>query len=194
MTVFDLALHRDVRGEWGYLNTKPRFRIFSPVTVIALELPREYPHVLIKRRGRAEHIAEEGLERYKSLVDIARDISAIERAVAVQPPPGLPAEPLLIANLSDYLVWSADAEAATAVLGVEVTEILKSPAATSRELVIELLDSLMLVYCASDGDLPGTAADSLITLAEDLCRQISAGAGRRPAGRDAETNEDSDRE
>ena len=39
------------------------------------------PHILLKRRGPSERVAEDGWDRYKSVVDIVRDASSIERAI-----------------------------------------------------------------------------------------------------------------
>lgn len=175
VTVFDFAYQRDVRGEWGYLDSRPRFRIFSPLTVVAIELPVTVSHLLIKRRGAAELIAEDKLGRYKSVADIARDASTIERAMAVQPPPSLPRESQPIATIdADYLVWAEDPAMAEALLDRRLADYLRAPSLAGQELVIELLDSLLLVYCARDGALSGADADRFVTLAGDLGRTICA--------------------
>lgn len=175
ITVFDFTFQRDVRGEWGYLASNPRFRIFSPVTIAAFELPISISHLLIKRRGVAEIIAEEGMERYKSVADIARDISTIERAIAVTPPATLPGEPQRIADLSaDYLVWAEEPDAAHALFDRTLCEYLRAPALAGRELIIELLGPLLLVYCAKDGALSGDDADRFIEQSIDLCQTLCA--------------------
>lgn len=175
VTVFDFTFQRDVRGEWGYLETLPRFRIFSPLTVVAFELPVDAPHLLLKRRGAAELIAEEGLERYKSVADIARDISTIERAIAVPPPGSLPVEPEPIAGLGpDYLLWAENAEWARALLDRDLCDYLRAPARTGRELVVEILGPLLLVYCAKDGDLSGADADRFVAEAKRLYQAVWA--------------------
>ena len=175
ITVFEFAFQRDVRGEWGYLDSKPRFRIFSPLTVAAFELPLSVSHLLIKRRGVSEIIAEEGVERYKSVADIARDVSTIERAIAVATPATLPVEPERIDGLNaDYLVWTGDATVARALLDQALCEYLCAPALAGRELIIEILDTLLLVYCAKDGGLSGDDADHFVDQAIHLCRALCA--------------------
>ena len=173
VTVFDFAFQRDVRGEWGYLDSKPPFRIFSPLTVAAFELPTAVEHLLIKRRGEAEVVGEQGADRYRSLVDIARDMSTIERAIAVEPPATLPDEPERIDGLAaDYLVWAQNAETARAILDREFVDYLRAPALAGRELVIETLGPLLLVYCAKDGALRRDDADRFVTQAMHICRAL----------------------
>lgn len=190
LTVFDFTAQRDVRGEWGYLDSRPRFRIFSPLTVVAVELPTTVSHLLIKRRGGAEIIAEDKLGRYKSVADIARDVSTIERAMAVAPPPTLPRESVPVATVdADYLVWAEDPALAATLLDRHLADYLRAPALAGQELIIEILDSLILVYCARDGALSGADADRFVVRASDLVRTIYArllavdrATSRPPAG------------
>ena len=173
VTVFDFQFQRDVRGEWGYLDAHPRFRIFSPLTVVAFQLPQELPHLLLKRRGRAEVIAEDGLDRYSSPVDVVRDISTIERAIAVPPPASLPREPETPTALSaDYLLWTGQSSWASDLLDADLTAFLRTPAFMAREVVVEALGSLLLVYCAKNGALMGDTSSGFIDQARDLCRQL----------------------
>jgi hypothetical protein len=174
MTVFDFRFQRDIRGEWAFLETEPRFRIFSPLTVVAFELPVELPHLLIKRRGQAEKIAEEGWERYKSAADLVRDISAVDRALPVDVPATLPKRPMDPATpMPDYLIWAQRPEHARALIDQLLAEQLAAPGVAGRELVIELLGPLMLVYCAKDGALSGSDADTFVDTARALCRSLA---------------------
>lgn len=173
ITVFQFAFQRDVRGEWGYLDTRPRFRVFSPITVVAFALPMALPRVLIKRRGRAEVIAEEGYDRYKSVVAVVRDVSTIERATAVEPPAGLPREPENLGKpWADYLVWTNDPVRVKTWLDDSFSAFLRSPSVAGRELVVEVIDALLVVYCAKDGDLEDRDADVFVEMAKQLCRHL----------------------
>lgn len=173
MTVFDFRFQRDIRGEWAFLETEPCFRIFSPLTVVAFELPVELPHLLIKRRGPAEKIAEERWERYKSAADMVRDMSAIERALAVDVPATLPKRPMdPAAPLPDYLIWAEQPEHARALIDQTLAAQLAAPGVAGRELLIELLGPLVLVYCARDGALSGSDADAFVDTARALCRSL----------------------
>lgn len=182
--LFELQLQRAVRGEWGYLDTRPPFRIFSPVTVVAMALPQARAPLLIKRRGGAEQIAEFGFDRYKSAVDVARDLSSIDRSVAVTPPPGLPREPSRLGELDqDYLLWAAKPEEARELIGATTTDYLLSPAVGGYELVIELRQGLFLLYCARDGAFTERDADILRGVAVELVNRMMSDMRRAAAPR-----------
>ncbi len=170
---FDMTFQRDVRGEWAFLATDPPFRLFSPATVLLHQLPRKFAHMVVKRCGRADAIGDEISELYKSFASIAREMSIIDRVIAVPPPPGIGRTPIEIPALAaEYRVWAADPEQARAILTEETSGYLQSLAAGGRELVIELLGSIVLVYCASDASLSEEDAESLGTFSQELCRQI----------------------
>lgn len=188
---FDMAFQRDVRGEWAFLATDPPFRLFSPATVLLYQLPREFAHLVVKRCGRADAIGDEISELYKSFASVAREMSIIDRVIAVPPPPSIGRTPMeLPALAAEYRVWGADAAEARAILTEETARYLQSLAAGGRELVIELLGSIMLVYCASEASLSEEDAESLGTFSRELCRQILENT-RDLARREPEDSEDS---
>lgn len=169
VAVFELELQRAVRGEWGYLDTRPPFRIFSPVTAVAIELPQATAALLMKRRGAAERVAEAGFDRYKSAVDVARDLSNIDRGMAVSPPPELPREPSRFGDIDqDYLLWAESPEKAADLIGASARDYLLSPAVGGYELVIELRQGLFLLYAARDGAFSEKDADILRGVAVEL--------------------------
>ena len=174
---FEFAFQRDVRGEWAYLTTDPPFRLSSPVTVLAYQLPREFAHHLVKRRGISEKLADGDGEIYKSVASVAREASGIERAVAVPPPATLvnAGGPKHSATISrDYLIWAESPEQAASVLPAPTIAFLESEAAGDKELVVELLGPLLLIYCASAAALSEADSMAMSSFADELCRRILA--------------------
>jgi hypothetical protein len=171
-TQFDLEFQRDVRGEWAYLDGSPPFRLISPTTVLAYRLPRPLPRLLLKRRGRAEAIRDQDLEVAKSVASFTRDITAIDRAVAVDPPPDLGRTSIEITGLDEYLAFSANPDDARELLESELVTLLQSPSSGGQELVVELVGNLVLIYCASDGELSYEEAVALCRFTDELCRQL----------------------
>jgi len=170
---FELVFQREVRGEWAFLTTDPPFRLFSPATVLIYQVPRKFAHLVVKRCGRADAIDEEVSELYKSFAGMAREMSIIDRVVAVPPPSGLGRTPIELPDLAaEYRVWAASPEQARVILTRETARYLQSLAAGGRELVIELIGALLIVYCASDAALSAEDTESLGTFSRELCRQI----------------------
>jgi len=176
---FELGFQRDVRGEWAFLATEPPFRLFSPATVLVYQVPRRFAHLVVKRCGRADAISEEVTEVYKSLASIAREMTIIDRVIAVPAPAAIGRSPIEHAALAaEYRVWAESPEQARMILTNDTSRYLKSLAAGGREIVVELLGSLMVVYCASDASLAEEDALALGTFADELCRQVLANTPR----------------
>ncbi len=169
---FELTFQRDVRGEWAYLATEPPFRLHSPLTVLTYQLPAEFAHLLLKRRGQSERLAESPDEIYRSVASVAREASGIDRAVTVEPPPALGRAPVARPASRDYLIWAESREQAELLLPPSTIEHLESEAAGDRELVIELLGPLLVVYCASAGALSVDDTATLADFADELCRRL----------------------
>ncbi len=176
-SVFELRAQRDVRGEWAYLTTSPAFRIHSPLTVLSYTFDRDLPHTLIKRRGPSMIVAEREVEAFTSLAGLARDVSGIERAMAVAPPNDMVAKAISLPDLGEeYFVWSADETVARTVLSPDVQELLMSSAAGAKDLAIELYGPLLILYCTSDGRLARGDVLAASGFADELCRRILASA------------------
>lgn len=172
-SVFEAKTQRAIRGEWAYLTTTPAFRMDSPTTVFTYTLDRDLAHTLIKRRGASMLVAEGELEAYGSVVNLARDMSGIERAMRVDPPNDIDRTPVRFDDLAEqFFVWSADAEAARTMLSDDVRELLLSPAAGGKDLAIELCGPLMLLYCTSDGRLSRGDALAASSFADELCARV----------------------
>ena len=146
VTAFDLETLRSRRGEWAYLPVEPPFRIGDVVSVVACELDRTFPHVLLKRTGRGDKLHDDSLgEISTSLTRLAREALRTARHYPAELPPALAPEPLDL-ELPEH--WRA--------YGREVEPLLRHAefrgalARTHRrDLVVELIDSLLVVYPAA---------------------------------------------
>jgi hypothetical protein len=185
-TAFDFELHRDVRGEWAYLDVDRPFRLHGPTSVLAYELPVRCAHVVIKRAGPADTIEDQPLERYRSIAHTVRDASALEHASPIEAGELAP-ESEGFGPADRWRVWIADPEQARSILPPRLRGYLISPASGDRELVIELIGRLALLYPASGGPLEQSELLSMQTFADELVTQVvralapAAGRGYVPA-------------
>ena len=146
VTAFDLETLRSRRGEWAYLPVEPPFRLGDVVSVVACELDRSFPHVLLKRAGRGDKLHDDELgEIATSVTRIAREVLRAGRVHPAELPPTLAASPVEV-ELPEQ--WRA--------YGRDVDPLLRHPAFRAalaathrRDLVIELIDSLIVVYPAA---------------------------------------------
>jgi hypothetical protein len=178
VTAFDLETLRERRGEWAWLPVEPPFRIGGVVSVVVCEVDRTFPHTLLKRAGRGDKLIDDPLiGRTNATVKTVRDILRLERAHEAELPPTLAAAPLAI-GLPEH--WRA--------YGQTIDSVLATPAlhaalahAHRRDLVIELLDSLVVVYPAA---LDVSGADAFADLIETALGIVDAlrGAILSPRG------------
>jgi hypothetical protein len=146
VTAFDLETLRSRRGEWAYLPVEPPFRIGDVVSVVACELDRTFPHLLLKRTGRGDKLHDDSLgEISTSVTRIAHEALRAGRHSAADLPNTLAPEPLDV-ELPEH--WRA--------YGREIEPLLRHAefrgalARTHRrDLVVELIESLVLVYPAA---------------------------------------------
>ena len=146
VTAFDLETLRSRRGEWAYLPVEPPFRIGDLVSVVVCELDRTFPHVLLKRTGRGDKLHDDSLgEISTSLTRVAREALRTARHYPAELPPTLAPEPLQI-ELPEH--WRAYGKDEAPLL--RHAELRGALARTHRrDLVIELIDSLVVVYPAA---------------------------------------------
>jgi hypothetical protein len=149
VTAFDLETLRERRGEWAYLPVEPPFRIGGVVSVVVCEIDRAFPHVLLKREGRGDDNADDdALERAGSLAKVARGGLGMPRSYAAELPPGLaPGPGPLDVPLPAHWRAYGDRGALAELLGAGLGATLER--AGRRDLVVELLDSLIVVYPAA---------------------------------------------
>ena len=168
VTAFDLETLRSRRGEWAYLPVDPPFRIGDRVSVVACELDRSFPHLLLKRTGRGDKLHDDGLgEIATSLTRVAREALRVGRSSPSDLPPALAPEPLAL-ELPEH--WRA--------YGQDVDPLLRHSAFRGalaqthrRDLVIELIESLLLVYPAAR---PVAGADPLADLVTSALALVDA--------------------
>jgi hypothetical protein len=160
VTAFDLETLRERRGEWAWLPVEPPFRIGGFISVVICEIDRAFPHTLLKRAGRGDQLAADPVIGTTSpLVKGARFALGLPPALEAELPPTLATQPLAI-ELPEH--WRAYAAAIDPVLGSEgLHEALAH--AKRRDLVIELIESLVVVYPAA---LDVSGADAFADLVE----------------------------
>jgi hypothetical protein len=147
VTGFDLETLRERRGEWAYLPVEPPFRIGGVVSVVACEVDREFPHVLLKRAGRGDDNADDDLlERAGSIAKVARDGLGVPRSYPAELPPTLAPAPLDLALPAQWRAYG-DRAALESLLGAGLGASLER--AGRRDLVVELLGPLIVVYPAA---------------------------------------------
>ena len=61
VTAFDLETLRERRGEWAFLPVDVPFRIGGVVSVVACEIDRAFPHLLLKRAGHGDELEGDNL-------------------------------------------------------------------------------------------------------------------------------------
>ena len=186
VTAFDLETLRERRGEWAYLPVEPPFRIGGVVTVVACELARELPHVLLKRAGLADKLIDDDLlQRAGSIMKTARDALGVARSYPAELPAALPATPVDVGLPEQWRAYTRAPEALGQLLAGGLRDALARTA--RRDLVVEVLGSLVLVYPGAH-DAPGAdAMADLVTTALQLVDAICDATGLAPRGLDART-------
>lgn len=161
VTAFDLETLRERRGEWAFLPIEPPFRIGGTVSVVACEVDREFPHVLLKRAGIGDELQNDtAIDRAGHVAKAVRAGFGISQSYPAELPPTLSSTPIA-AELPEG--WRAYGDAT--LLG----ELLATGFATTleqagrRDLVVELLATLIVVYPAAR-DVVG--ADAFADLTE----------------------------
>lgn len=147
VTAFDLETLRERRGEWASLPVDPPFRIGGVVSVVACDVDRAFPHVLLKRIGRGDDNADDdALDRAASFAKVARGSLGVPRSYAAELPPGLAAAPLDL-PLPEH--WRAYGDRAALAALLEGGFGAALGRAARRDLVIELIGSLVIAYPAA---------------------------------------------
>lgn len=148
VTAFDLETHRERRGEWAFLPVEPPFRIAGSVSIVVCEIDRAFPHLVLKRAGRGDDMADDGLlERGASLTKLARDGLGMARSHAAEMPSTLAAHALETALAPNWRAYGHDALVLNELVAAGLNDTLKR--ADRRDLVIELIDGLVVVYPAA---------------------------------------------
>jgi hypothetical protein len=163
VTAFDLETLRERRGEWAYLPVEPPFRIGGTVSVVVCEVDRQFPHALFKRQGRGDDLlADDLVERASSIAKLARSGLGMPSSYAAELPRTLPAAALGVALPEHWRVYG-DPVVVTSLLSAGFGATLET--AGRRDLVIELLDALVVVYPAARDVVGADAFGDLTTTA-----------------------------
>jgi hypothetical protein len=163
VTAFDLETLRERRGEWAYLPVEPPFRIAGVVSVVVCEIDRSFPHVLFKRAGESDALADDRpLDRVTHLAKGFRDGLGLPRSYPAELPDALPPAPI-VAPLPPQ--WRAYSRAPDRVVQLATSALHGAlEQAGRRDLVIELLDALVVIYPAThDAVGPDALADLTAT-------------------------------
>ncbi|MEJ7604321.1 MAG: hypothetical protein WKG01_41055 [Kofleriaceae bacterium] len=148
VTAFDLATLRDHRGEWAWLPVEPPFRIGGMVSVVVCEIDRAFPHYVLKRAGRGDELVDDDLlERGTHIAKVARDGLGLKRSYAAELRHPLPPQPLAVGLSTAWRAYGKDparlAELLSAGLGKTLDQVGR------RDLVVELIDGLVIIYPAA---------------------------------------------
>lgn len=184
VTAFDLETLRERRGEWAYLPVDPPFRIGGVVSVVACEVDRAFPHVLLKRVGRGDDTADDALlERVGSVAKVARDGLGVPRSYPAELPRTLAAAPLDVPLPAQWRAYG-DRAALEALAAAGLGAALER--AGRRDLVIELCGSLVVAYPAARDVIGADAFADLTQAALALVDGVLASSPRSsPRGLDA---------
>ncbi|HTL37813.1 MAG TPA: hypothetical protein VL326_32000 [Kofleriaceae bacterium] len=188
VTAFDLETMRERRGEWAWLPIEPPFRIAPVVSIVVCDVERAFPHILLKRQGHGDQMNDDNvLERIGNLPKLSRDVLGVGRSYPAELPNPLPPKP---ASLTLPTGWRAYTEAPD-LLG----KLLDSGLATAleranrRDLVVELLDRLVVVYpAARDVVGPDQFADLTSTALSIVDGVLAASPALTPRGIDVTTS------
>jgi hypothetical protein len=164
VTAFDLETLRERRGEWAFLPVDEPFRIAGVVSVVACELAREFPHVLFKRAGRGDGLHDDNVaDRLTHVAKAARDGLGLARSYAAELPATLPAAALALELPADWRAYSAAGELVHDLVGGGLGAALA--AAGRRDLVVELIGGMVVVYPAAREVMGADALADLVATA-----------------------------
>jgi hypothetical protein len=173
VTAFDLETLRERRGEWAYLPVEPPFRIAGRVSIVVCEIARVFPHMLWKRDGRGDDLSDDDLiDRAGSIAKLARGGLGMPSSYPAEMPPALSPAALDVELPDQWRVYGDPLAVATLLAGGFATTLER---AGRRDLVIELLDGLIIVYPAARDVIGADAFADLTTTALAITDGVLAG-------------------
>lgn len=182
VTAFDLQTLRDRRGEWAWLPVEPPFRIAGTISIVVCEIDRTFPHYVLKRAGHGDEMADDNeIERVSSIAKIARDGLGMSRSYPAELPPSLGTRPLAVPLAPSWRAYGTDPLVLGELVAAGLNDTLRR--ADRRDLVIELLDSLVVVYpAARDVDGADAFADLTATALTVVEGVLAASPRMSPRG------------
>ena len=148
VTAFDLETLRERRGEWAWLPVEPPFRIGPIVSVVVCEVDRAFPHALFKHVGVGDELRDDNrIDRSSHVGKLARDGLGLARSYASELPVTLPTRPLALALPEGWRGYTHAAEVYGQLLAAGLARTLVTT--QRRDLVVELLDGVIVVYPAA---------------------------------------------
>jgi len=147
VTAFDLETHRERRGEWAQLPVVPPFRIAGTVSAVVCETDLDLPHLLLKRAGRGDELREDTeVDRLASMPKRMRFALMLGSHHESELPSTLTPDPIGAALPEGWRAYGS-AELLKSLLACGFADVLER--ASRRDLVIELLANLVVVYPAA---------------------------------------------
>jgi len=173
ITAFDLETLRERRGEWAYLPVDTPFRIGGIVSIVVCEIDRALPHVLFKRRGSGDDLHDDDrIERLGHIAKNVRDRLGLPRSYPSELPPTLPATRVAAELPAQWRAYTAEPAFVELLVAGGFGAALEQ--ASRRDLVVELLDRLVVVYPASREVAGADAFADLTTAALQLVDGVLA--------------------
>ncbi len=182
VTAFDLETLRERRGEWAFLPVEPPFRIAGVVSIVVCEIDRRFPHVLFKHAGRGDALDDDNrIERMGSLAKNVRDRLGMPRSYESEMPTAIDKAPLSIPLPIGWRVYTRAPEIVESLLASGFSTTLEQ--AGRRDLVVELLDNVVVVYpAARDVVGPDAFADLTTTALQIVDGVLAASRPLTPRG------------
>lgn len=186
VTAFDLETLRDRRGEWAWLPVEPPFRIAGVVSVVVCEIDRAFPHTLLKRAGHGDQLVDDAaVERAVNVAKLTRDAVGMKRSYEAELPRTLARVAVTTPLPTGWRAYAQDASALAELLASGFGATLTS--AGRRDLVIELIDGLVIVYPAARDVVGADAFADLTQTALALVDGVLASSPRiSPRGIEAQ--------
>ncbi|HEY5948357.1 MAG TPA: hypothetical protein VIV40_22830 [Kofleriaceae bacterium] len=173
ITAFDLETLRERRGEWAFLPVDPPFRIGGLVSVVVCEIDRRFPHVLFKRKGRGDELIDDDrIERMGHIAKNVRDRLGVPRKYESELPATLVAQPIEVNVPEPWRAYSRAPELVESLLAGGFRTALEH--ASRRDLVVELIDRLVVIYPAARDVVGPDAFADLTTTALQLVDGVLA--------------------
>jgi hypothetical protein len=173
VTAFDLETLRERRGEWAWLPVDAPFRIGGVVSVVTCEIDRAFPHLLLKRVGAGDELPKDLIiERALDVAKLVRLGVGMPSAFPAEMPKTLPIERVAAPALPDGWRAYGDADLLSTLLASGFAATLEQ--AGRRDLVVELIASLVIVYPAMRDVVGADAVADLTTTALALTDGVLA--------------------